>query len=47
MNETRQQKQDKSDELVQLVMGVILIAFAMVGVMVLLAMQVSTVLGRH
>lgn len=41
-----QQKQQKSDELVQLVMGVLLIAFAMVAVAVLLAMQVSSVLGR-
>jgi hypothetical protein len=41
-----QQKQQKTDELVQLVMGVLLIAFAMVAVAVLLAMQVSTVLGR-
>jgi hypothetical protein len=41
-----QQKQQKSDELVQLVMGVLLIAFAMVAVAVLLAMQVSSVFNR-
>lgn len=45
MNES-QQKQQKSDELVQLVMGVLLIAFAMVAVAVLLAMQVSSVFNR-
>jgi hypothetical protein len=41
-----QQKQQKTDELVQLVMGVLLIAFAMVAVAVLLAMQVSSVFNR-
>jgi len=41
------QKRKESDELVQLVMGVALIAFAVVGVAVLLAMQVTTVLGRY
>jgi hypothetical protein len=41
------QKNKESDELTQLVMGVLLIAFAVVGVAVLLAMQVSTVLGRY
>jgi hypothetical protein len=45
VNET--QKNKESDELTQLVMGVLLIAFAVVGVAVLLAMQVSTVLGRY
>ena len=45
MNES-QQKQQKTDELVQLVMGVLLIAFAMVAVAVLLAMQVSSVFNR-
>jgi len=41
------QKRKESDELVQLVMGVALIAFAVVGAAVLLAMQVTTVLGRY
>jgi hypothetical protein len=41
-----QEKQQKTDELVQLVMGVLLMAFAMIAVAVLLAMQVSSVLGR-
>jgi len=41
------QKRKESDELVQLVMGVALIAFAIVGVAVLLTMQVSTILGRY
>jgi hypothetical protein len=41
------QKNNETDELTQLVMGVLLIAFAVVGVAVLLAMQVSTVLGRY
>ena len=45
MNET--QKNKESDELTQLVMGVLMIAFAVVGVAILLAMQVSTVLGRY
>ena len=45
MNETRKNKE--SDELTQLVMGVLLIAFAVVGVAILLAMQVSAVLGRY
>ena len=45
MNQT--QKNKESDELTQLVMGVLLIAFAVVGVAILLAMQVSTVLGRY
>ena len=41
------QKRKETDELVQLVMGVALIAFAIVGVAVLLTMQVSTILGRY
>ncbi|MEP6695128.1 MAG: hypothetical protein ABJB39_10840 [Chloroflexota bacterium] len=45
MNE-EQTKQQKADELVQVVMGVALIAFAMIAVAVLLAMQVSAVLHR-
>ena len=45
VDESRKRKE--SDELVQLVMGVMLIGFAIVGAAVLLAMQVSTVLGRY
>ena len=45
MDESRKRKE--SDELVQLVMGVMLIGFAIVGVAVLLTMQVTTVLGRY
>ncbi len=45
MNES--QKHKESDELVQLVMGVMLIGFAVIGVAVLLTMQVTTVLGRY
>ena len=45
VNQTEKNKE--SDELTQLVMGVILIAFAVVGVAVLMAMQVSAVLGRY
>ena len=41
------QKRKESDELVQLVMGVMLIGFAIVGAAVLLTMQVTTVLGRY
>jgi len=44
MNDSQQHQ--KSDELTQLVMGVLLIAFAVVGIAVLLAAQVATVLGR-
>ena len=45
MDESRKRKE--SDELVQLVMGVALIAFAIVGAAVLVTMQVTTVLGRY
>lgn len=45
MDESRKRKE--SDELVQLVMGVMLIGFAIVGAAVLLTMQVTTVLGRY
>lgn len=45
MSET-QQKQQKTDEMVQLVMGVLLMAFAVVAIAVMLAMQVSSVFGR-
>jgi hypothetical protein len=44
--EESQQKQRETDELIQLVMGVLLIAFAVVAAAVLMTMQVSTVLGR-
>ena len=46
MEETQEQKQRKTDEMVQLVMGVLLMAFAMVAVCVMLAMQVSSVFNR-
>jgi hypothetical protein len=45
VNETQQKQQD-ADEAVQLVTGVLLIAFALVGVAALLAVQVSHVLSR-
>jgi hypothetical protein len=45
MNQTQRNKE--SDELVQLVMGVFLIGFAVIGVAVLMAMQVSQVIGRY
>ena len=45
MNEA-QDKQKKTDEAVQLVTGVLLIAFAVVAVAVLLAMRVSEVLAH-
>jgi len=47
VNGSRQQKQEKSDEFVQLIMGVLLIAFAVVAVAVLLAIRVSEVLTRY
>ena len=46
MNEA-QDKQKKTDEAVQLVTGVLLIAFAVVAVAVLLAMRVAEVLARY
>jgi hypothetical protein len=46
LEETPEQKQRKTDEMVQLVMGVLLMAFAVVTVAVMLAMQVSSVLDR-
>lgn len=46
MEETREQKQRKTDEAVQLVMGVALIAFAVIGIAALLAMRVSDVLSH-
>ena len=45
MNE-QQQKQRDGDELAQLVMGVLLIGFAVVAVAVLMAMRVADVLAR-
>lgn len=45
MNET-QEKQQQTDEMVQLVMGVLLMAFAVIVIAVMLAMQVSSVFGR-
>lgn len=41
-----QEKQKQTDEAVQLVTGVLLIAFAVVAVAVLLAMRVSEVLAH-
>ena len=46
MDETQEQKQQKTDEMVQLVMGVLLMAFAVVAVCIMLAMQVSSVFNR-
>lgn len=46
MEETPQQKQRKTDEAVQLVMGVALIAFAVIAIAALLAMRVSDVLSH-
>ena len=46
LEETREQKQRKTDEAVQLVMGVGLMAFAVIAVAVLLAMRVSDVLAH-
>lgn len=46
VEETQEQKQRKTDEMVQLVMGVLLMAFAVVAVSVMLAAQVSSVFDR-
>jgi hypothetical protein len=46
LEETPEQKRRKTDEMVQLVMGVLLMAFAVVAIAVMLAMQVSSVLDR-
>ncbi len=46
VEETQEQKQRKTDEMVQLVMGVLLMAFAVIAVSVMLAMQVSSVFNR-
>jgi hypothetical protein len=46
VEETQEQKQRKTDELVQLVMGVGLIAFAVIAIAVLLAVRVSDVLSH-
>ena len=40
------QPHERTDELVQLVGGVLLIAFAVVGIAALMTMQVSAVLGH-
>jgi hypothetical protein len=46
VEETTEQKQRKTDEMVQLVMGVLLMAFAVTAIAVMLAMQVSSVFNR-
>ena len=46
VEETQEQKQRKTDELVQLVMGVLLMGFAVIAIAVMLAMQVSSVFNR-
>jgi hypothetical protein len=46
VEETQEQKQRQTDEMVQLVMGVLLMAFAMIAAAVMLAMQVSSVFNR-
>ena len=46
IEETTRQKQRKTDEAVQLVMGVALMAFAVIAIAVLLAMRVSDVLSH-
>ena len=46
VEDSQQQKQKETDELVQLVMGVLLMAFAVIAIAVMLAMQVSSVFNR-
>ena len=46
MDGTQQTKQQKADELIQLVMGVLLMAFAVIAIAIMLAMQVSSVFER-
>lgn len=46
LEETPEQKRQKTDEAVQLVMGVALIAFAVIAAGILLTMRVSEVLSR-
>ncbi len=46
VEETQEQKQRKTDEMVQLLMGVLLMAFAVIAIAVMLAMQVSSVFNR-
>jgi cell division protein FtsX len=41
-----QDKQKQTDELVQLVTGVLLMGFAVIAIAVMLAMQVSSVFNR-
>lgn len=43
---TPEQKRQKADEAVQLVMGVLLMGFAVIAIAVLLAIRVSDVLAR-
>ena len=47
MEETLEQKQRKTDEMVQLLLGVLLMAFAVVAICVMLAIQVSSVFSRY
>jgi len=44
VEETQEEKQKKADELVQIVMGVALIAFAVVAVAVLLTARIADIL---
>ena len=46
LEETPEQKRKKTDEAVQLVMGVALIAFAIIAAAMLLTMRVTEVLSR-
>ena len=46
LEETTEEKRRQTDEAVQLVMGVALIAFAVIALGVLLAIRVSDVLSR-
>jgi len=41
-----QRKQQQTEEMVQLLMGVLLMGFAVVAICVMLAMQVSSVFNR-
>jgi len=47
VEETQQQKQQKTDEMVQLLVGVLLMAFAVIAIAVMLAAHVSSVLQRY
>ena len=46
VEDSQQTKQQKTDEMIQLLMGVLLMAFAVVAIAVMLAMQVSSVFNR-